>query len=52
MEIFYEIAPLKKKLAALKLQNKTIGFVATMGALHQGHISLVENQTKKTTLRW
>jgi len=47
MEIFYEIAPLKKKLAALKLQNKTIGFVATMGALHQGHISLVEKSNKE-----
>ncbi|MBQ9212598.1 MAG: pantoate--beta-alanine ligase [Bacteroidales bacterium] len=50
MEIFYEIAPLKQKLAALKSQNKTIGFVATMGALHLGHISLVETSNRENDI--
>ncbi|QRM88519.1 pantoate--beta-alanine ligase [Lacinutrix sp. WUR7] len=41
MNIFSEIKQIQKFIAQLKLKNQTIGFVPTMGALHQGHLSLV-----------
>lgn len=42
MEITKTIKKLQVELLACKKENKTIGFVPTMGALHQGHIELVK----------
>ncbi len=42
MQIFKEIEPLKQYLQRCKKEGKSIGLVPTMGALHRGHIALIE----------
>ncbi len=46
MIIFKDIATIKKQLAKMVQEGKSIGFVPTMGALHKGHLSLL-NQAKQ-----
>ncbi|MDR2853687.1 MAG: pantoate--beta-alanine ligase [Prevotellaceae bacterium] len=41
MKIIHKIADLRSEIADFRQNNKTVGFVPTMGALHQGHLSLV-----------
>jgi pantoate--beta-alanine ligase len=43
MLVIKEITELQELIERKKKAGKTIGFVPTMGALHPGHISLVEN---------
>ncbi len=42
MIIFNTIEELQNHLNSIRNQKKSIGFVPTMGALHKGHISLVD----------
>lgn len=47
MLIFNTKDPLKALLHAANGANNTIGFVPTMGALHQGHLSLLEQSVRE-----
>ena len=42
MTVFDKMAALEARLQPIRQSGKKIGFVPTMGALHQGHLSLLE----------
>lgn len=47
MRIIKKIAPLRKALEGPRRKGKAIGFVPTMGALHEGHLSLVRRARRE-----
>lgn len=47
MPVFYDKATLVAYLKTIKTENSTIGFVPTMGALHQGHLALMQRSIKE-----
>lgn len=47
MEIISSIADLKSRLDVVRSEGKTIGLVPTMGALHEGHASLVRRSVEE-----
>ena len=42
MKLIHTVQELRTELNAQRLAGKKIGFVPTMGALHEGHASLVK----------
>jgi pantoate--beta-alanine ligase len=47
MQIIKTIKEMQAFTKALKAKGKTIGFVPTMGALHEGHMSLLRRSTEE-----
>ena len=50
MEIFYDIQGLRRYLRQIKRQERSIGFVPTMGALHKGHLELINASAKQNDI--
>lgn len=47
MEIIRTVSDLKKRVADAKAHGKSVGLVPTMGALHAGHVSLIDRARRE-----
>lgn len=50
MILCQDVAKLRKLVANFKKENKSIGLVPTMGALHEGHASLINASAKENDI--
>ncbi len=50
MQVFKTVNEISSYIRSCKNENKTIGFVPTMGALHNGHLSLINTSKEQNNI--
>ena len=50
MKIISNVEELRSEIQSVKNAGRTIGFVPTMGALHEGHASLVKRSVTENDI--
>ena len=50
MQVFHTISGLRESLTGHRAQGQTVGFVPTMGNLHDGHLALIKQAKQSNTV--